>query len=204
MKDYIEARGLRIYLDHHVYKPKEDSFLVSDNLQNRTNLLDNPIIEIGSGTGIILLSIRKNPRISDIAVDINYNAAQITKRNAEANRRDNVMVVCSDLVKCFRQDSIPTNVIFNPPYLPQDLDVDPYTPKHEREQLVGGLRGYETASRLLNELDPSENIVFVIISSLATNPVEFSKLHPNWDLKVIESKNVGFEDIWLIQMSEYT
>ena len=93
-------------------------------------------------------------------------------------------------------------LIFNPPYLPEDSEIDPYSPKHELQQLVGGKKGDEVINSIINSLDDSVNIVFTMISSLATNPIEFSINKKEWSISVVSSENLGFETIWLLKLEK--
>ena len=106
----------------------------------------------------------------------------------------------SDRLKAFRPNAIPSIIIFNPPYLPSNPEIDPYSPKYELQQLVGGEKGDEVISDVLNSIDNPSTILYTIISSLATNPVQFSKKHKNWITNVMGSKNMGFEIIWVLRM----
>jgi len=77
---------------------------------------------------------------------------QITD-TAKINHRDNINVICSDGVSAFRNAGISNNVIFNPPYLPEDPAIDKYTPKYELQQLVGGQYGYEMLNHIITQLN---------------------------------------------------
>ncbi|MHA2501753.1 MAG: methyltransferase [Candidatus Kariarchaeaceae archaeon] len=198
MDKMIEARGLRINVAHEVYTPREDSFLVIDELQSIEDW-DSNFMEIGPGSGIISLSLA-DPKTTVVCSEISYNAAHQTHENSQHNGYNNIHVVVSDLLSPFRKGALYDRIIFNPPYLPEDPEVDPYSPKYELDQLVGGPKGYETVSRLLSILDPKINKIYTILSSLATNPVDFQKLHQNWKMRVIAAKNMGFETIWLIKV----
>lgn len=202
MTEYIESRGLKIYTDSHVYLPREDSFLMSDILLQEKIAIDD-LIEIGPGTGIILLTLAKsNPNSSYLTVEINYEAALLTKKNSITNELDTIQVICSDNIRPFRKNSLPSIVVFNPPYLPVDPEIDPYTPKYELYQLVGGDKGYETLNTTIMLLSKLEYAVtlYCIISSLSINPVEFAKLHGLWDTSIMTSQNMGFEVIWVLKM----
>lgn len=198
MTKIIEARGLRLEVDHEVYTPREDSFMVIDILHER-EFAEEYFCEIGSGSGIISLSLAA--RSDTVLVsEINPIAARQTHTNALHNRFDNVLTVCSDRNAPFRPGALPETIIFNPPYLPEDPDIDPYSPKHEKQQLVGGKEGDEVISELLTDLPPSQHTVYTIISSLATNPVAFSKKHPQWSTRVLKAENMGFETVWLLKL----
>lgn len=196
---FVEQDGLRIYLDEEVYKPREDSFMVVDALKP---IVGSDFAEVGSGSGIITISLMKSEFRQVIATDINYQAAKMTKRNCKVNGKDLVHVVCTSLLLPFRKDSLPNTVIFNPPYLPEDDEVDVVTPKFELQQLVGGKQGYEMALACLELLDHTSQCVFLIISSLATNPVDFDRMTPKWKSSIVHSEYMGFETIWLVKLGE--
>jgi methylase of polypeptide subunit release factors len=164
------------------------------------NFQTDYFMEIGPGSGIISLSLA-NPSSTVVCCDISYQASKQTKSNAEVNRFHNFLVVTSSLVRPFRKGSIPHVVIFNPPYLPQDSEIDPYSPKYELSQLVGGKLGFETVSELLDQISPDDTTLYTIISSLASNPIEFNEIHPKWSMKVLAAKNMGFETIWILKVS---
>ena len=202
MIEFIESRGLKFYTDPHVYRPREDSFLMADILlENKITV--NDLVEVGPGTGIIILTLAKsNPKLSYLTVEINYEAALLTRKNSVSNELDSIQVICTDNLRPFRKNSLPGIVVFNPPYLPVDPEIDPYTPKYELYQLVGGDKGYETLNvtiSLLSSLNYSVTL-YCIISSLSINPVEFAKLHEQWDTSIITSQNMGFEVIWVLKM----
>jgi methylase of polypeptide subunit release factors len=202
MNEYIESRGLRIFTDSHVYQPREDSFLMSDILIEE-KIAQGDLVEIGSGTGIIILSLAKsNPNSSYYAVEINYEAALLTKKNSIVNEFDNIQIICSNNLRPFRKNSLPKILVFNPPYLPVDPEIDPHTPKYELYQLVGGDKGYETLNDTISILSILDYPVtlYCIISSLSINPIEFANLHEEWNTSVLTSQNMGFEVIWVLKM----
>ncbi len=201
MSLYIEDKGLRIYLHQKVYEPKEDSFLMLDTVI-KEDWDTNGVLEVGSGTGYVCLMLAsKYADYTMFAVDINYHAAKISHQNATVNQLSNVLVICGDLTTAFRKKSQPKICIFNPPYLPEDPMIDSETPVHEYQQLIGGSVGYEIAGRFLDTLESSEQIVYLILSSLAMTPTEFAKLHPGWKLELLASSHLGFEIIWILRLT---
>ncbi|MHA2091411.1 MAG: HemK2/MTQ2 family protein methyltransferase [Candidatus Kariarchaeaceae archaeon] len=202
MSLYIEDKGLRIYLHEKVYEPKEDSFLMLDTVI-KEDWNTNGVLEVGSGTGYVCLMLAsKYEDYTMFAVDINYHAAKITHQNATVNQLSNVLVICGDLTTAFRKNSQPKICIFNPPYLPEDPTIDLETPVYEYQQLIGGTDGYETACRFLDALVSSEQIAYLILSSLATTPTKFAKLYPDWKLDILASSHLGFETIWILRLTK--
>ena len=96
-----------LFYHEQVYRPEEDTFLLSEAVMHEIGSRDR-IIEIGTGSGFISSQIREKAE-SVIATDINPYACTIAKKNGvEVVRTDLFSGICGtfDLV------------IFNPPYLP--------------------------------------------------------------------------------------
>ena len=199
MSKFIENRGMRIHLPSTVYKPREDSFLMIDEI---TPLFtkNTSFCEVGSGSGIISISLALQNSSMVLATDINFDAALITHQNASFNKCDHLLVVCTDLVASFREGGLPKFLLFNPPYLPEDPEIDDFTPRYEQLQLIGGKKGYEIIINFMQNRRNKNHIVFTIISSFSTNPIDFQQMNPEWNCYSVDSKNLGFETIWLMKL----
>lgn len=108
------------YFPSFIYEPSDDTYQTLDvalALLKITNKYTH-IIEIGSGSGYIIINIAK--RHSQfrrlIATDINCSAARETVKNAAKDGLMNIDAVCCNLMDCVRplKGSL---VIFNTPYL---------------------------------------------------------------------------------------
>lgn len=194
----IELNDLTIDTSDTVYKPREDSYLLLEVAKKEYN--DSSVIEIGSGTGLSILSLAKNsPFQMFLALDLNYNAAKLTGLNARNNRIENCMVICGNLLSPFRKRGVPRNIIFNPPYLPADPEYDKLLSNNELVQFVGGENGYELTSHFISQLE-DDHILLIILSSLASTPKEFSKMHPEWIIDNVTSRNMDDGEIlWVLK-----
>ena len=64
-----------------VYEPREDSFLIADNLNTKKG---EKVLEIGTGSGILaILAAKMGSRVT--AVDINEDAIEGAAKNAKKN-----------------------------------------------------------------------------------------------------------------------
>ncbi|MCE7735431.1 MAG: class I SAM-dependent methyltransferase, partial [Candidatus Heimdallarchaeota archaeon] len=116
----INRNELTLFDHETVYQPREDSYLVVDNLPKFINNKSRAqILEIGLGSGIISLSaLRDFPENLYYSVDLNFDAALLTLKNMKHNNLENLHIICSDLLLSFRKGINFDTIIFNPPYLP--------------------------------------------------------------------------------------
>ncbi len=152
------------------------------------------MLEIGTGTGIISISAAvRCDRGFFIATDINFQAAVLAQQNAYLN---NVIlnVVATKFAMSFRRNSLPEFVVFNPPYLPEDPEFDRFLKPFEHYALIGGKKGTETLEEYLKTMQPHQ-FGYFIISSLATNPDEFT------DAEVIASLKLMDEILYIIKVN---
>ncbi|OLS23311.1 MAG: Release factor glutamine methyltransferase [Candidatus Heimdallarchaeota archaeon LC_2] len=201
MATNIRQESLEIISDDQVYEPREDSYLIIDNIESFSRDRIQTVLEIGCGSGVISLSyLHKFPQKHYIAVDISYEAVCLTLRNMKKNNLDNLLLICSDLTSAFRKGIKFDEIIFNPPYLPED-EFDEYLSINDLNALVGGKIGIEKTIRFIEYVKSYTTKIITIISSLSVALDEFAKLVPKWEIKIIDDKKLGFETIWLVLLT---
>ncbi|MCY3411451.1 MAG: methyltransferase [Candidatus Heimdallarchaeota archaeon] len=181
-----------------VYVPREDSYFLLEQIRLMDVL---PVAEIGIGSGLIFLSLAKlHPSIEIIGVDVNFQACIATRNNSNLNEIDNVQIICSDLMSCFRNQSFEGLIICNPPYLPGDPIIDPLLSHSERVQFTGGRLGYELSSKLINMLEPSQELI-IIISSHSTTIDQLRSMHSDVNIDPIAEMVMDDDEIlWLVRV----
>ncbi len=106
---------VRVYTSNCAYEPAEDSFLairIASKLIKKINLKPRIILDIGSGTGILGISISQEYGSYVIGVDINPYAVKATRETLGSR---GVAIQCN-WASCFKG---PFDLsIMNPPYLP--------------------------------------------------------------------------------------
>lgn len=201
MNYYIESNNLKFYLNSEVYTPKEDSFGILEVLEEKTKNQQFKIIEIGSGSGIIVISVAEsNLNQTHYAVDINFEACITTNKNKKFNGLENIHIICTSLIYPFRANSIPKLIVFNPPYLPEDPRIDKKLTNNEYHQLIGGKNGYETLYLFLNLVRNLNVHIISIISSLSTTPNKLAKMI-NSEIDILKTIKMGFETLWIIRIN---
>ncbi len=130
---------LDISVKEGVYRPDDDSYLLVSLIE--VNKGDS-VLEIGCGSGVISIHCAlAGGKVT--VVDINDEAAKLTKINAKTNGAELQNVLVGDMFEPVKGNW--DVMIFNPPYLPKiegsDTDV----------RWDGGERGDETILRFLEE-----------------------------------------------------
>ena len=113
----IEFEKFKIKTSNNVFCPREDIEIFPIALKNIIKK-ENKILELGTGTGAISISIAKNfKNVKITATDINSTAIKIAKQNAKINNVENIIE--------FKKSNWFENIgeikydfiITNPPYL---------------------------------------------------------------------------------------
>ena len=110
------------------------------------------VLEIGCGSGAIAIALAKKVGAKVTAVDINPEACELTKENAQRNGVK-IDVLCGDLFEPIKKKKYHM-IISNPPYI-KTADIDGLMPEvrdHEpREALDGGEDGQDFYRRIAAE-----------------------------------------------------
>jgi release factor glutamine methyltransferase len=146
-----------------VYEPAEDTFLLLDSLEKDAEFLTNldpfMILEIGSGSGIVIsfLSLILPYRLL-FATDINRNACQSTIETSILNQT-NVHVINTQFMNSLRVQ--PEVIIFNPPYVPstqQELGQDDI-----KASWAGGIDGRQVIDSLISNLESFKGVLYLVL-----------------------------------------
>jgi len=170
-----------------VYKPAEDTLLL---LKHAERFVEGNVLEMGTGSGYIAIELSRLPLVRQVVgVDIDPNAVGEARKNAlEAGVSDTVHFCESDLFKNLRDSSFDW-VLFNPPYLPSEGDIDELS-------WAGGRNGGELLMRFLREaphhLTPGGCILAIVSSQ--TN-FDFVKARKQYNIEVLEEVSLFFETL---------
>ncbi|OGJ22123.1 hypothetical protein A3K73_07610 [Candidatus Pacearchaeota archaeon RBG_13_36_9] len=174
-----------------MYKPREDSYLLSSALavylkdkDRRINILD-----MGSGSGIQAETCIKLRFKNVKAADIDEEAIKTLRKKKFKAIKSNLF---SDIKEKFDL------IIFNPPYLPEH--------KYDREKdTTGGKEGYETIVRFLKQAKKHLNkngAILLLFSSFSKPSIikrEAKKL--GYNIKLLAKKRIFFEKLYVCLLS---
>ena len=115
--------NLPFFVNENVLIPRpETEELVDEVIKYLKNAPSKTLIDIGSGSGCIPVSIKKNIHAARvISVDVSKNALQVAEKNAEANKVS-VEFLQLDFLDDQQHGLLPQTdiIISNPPYIPAD------------------------------------------------------------------------------------
>ncbi|MAE43108.1 hypothetical protein CMO93_05005 [Candidatus Woesearchaeota archaeon] len=182
-----------------MYKPREDSKLLEHYVRQYAK---GSVLDIGTGSGIQAIAASKNKKVNSVlALDIQKDTIEHCKKNI-VNKK--IKFIISDLFEIFNnklKNKKWDTIIFNPPYLPEDIKVKDLT-------LDGGKKGYEVLERFLNEVNnylKKDGIVLIIFSSLTKKDKIDEFIEKNLlEFELLKKKHIFFEDlyVYLIKKSQ--
>ncbi|MCK4223960.1 MAG: peptide chain release factor N(5)-glutamine methyltransferase [candidate division Zixibacteria bacterium] len=121
-----EFFGLEFKLNESVLIPRpETEILVEIIIEHIKDFPQPKIIDLGTGSGAIAISLAKNLKSCFVfATDISSDALKVAKENAKSQEVENqIEFLCGDLIGPLRNKNIEGKiscVVSNPPYVSQD------------------------------------------------------------------------------------
>ena len=143
---YKEFWKNKFKVDKNVLIPRPDTETIVEQVLNDLNINSaKKILDIGTGSGCILLSIlRERKKCTGVGVDISKNAIKLAKYNAKIQHIKNRIRFLNSDIDNFYGDKYDL-IISNPPYVKLhkinslDKDIKSFEPK---VALNGGVDGY--------------------------------------------------------------
>ena len=160
--------GLTFKVDENVLIPREDTRILLEQILKFKEILDTPIIlEIGTGSGILPVLIKKNwPLTKVICTEISKDTLKVAKENFLEHNVEIESYNC-DFIDDIRVNEIKVDIIFsNPPYISEEeyLNLDEEVKREPYGALVGGTDGLEYYRRLAEEyIDVVRDRAYIIL-----------------------------------------
>lgn len=114
---FTDFYGLRFIVDKNVLSPRMETEEVVENaikIIKKNNF--SSCLDIGTGSGAIAITLKKNTNIEVTAVDISKSALEIARKNAKENKVK-VKFIYSDLFNNLKNNKKFDIIVSNPPYL---------------------------------------------------------------------------------------
>ena len=143
-----EFMGFKFYVDERVLIPRcETEILVKKAFALAQSLGEPRICEIGTGSGIIAICLKKLlPACRITAGDISADALEVARANAASLGAD------IEFVHCAYADEIAGEfdlIVSNPPYIANSYALDARVLQEPKQALFGGERGDEILKRIV-------------------------------------------------------
>lgn len=192
----MQLFGLSLSVPSEVYEPAEDS----EMLALHSRLLNGKILEIGIGSGLAsILNAKTNPSNEVLATDINPEAIECARKNAEANSVRNIRFLQSNLFE--KVEGKFDAILFNPPYLP--TSGEERLPGNLNYAFDGGEDGRKTLDIFLEEFDkflaPKGTLLLVQSSLNSTEKTLATLQAKGFATRILEERPFFFEIIYLIE-----
>lgn len=156
VKGWVEFYKLKFKVSPNVLIPRPETELLVDEVLKFISKLKAPVIlDVGTGTGNIAISVAKNaPQVKVVAIDISEKALEIAGQNAKFhNVEDKIKFIHSNLLEKVSDslDIIVTNLPYIPsariPYLESSVkDFEPHI------ALDGGEDGFALYRKLFSQI----------------------------------------------------
>ncbi len=189
----VNFYGYELNVDERVLIPRRETEELVEEVIKRSKFFSNPmIIDIGTGSGAIAISISKELKCHVLASDISSDALLVAEENIEKNNA-NVSLFCGDMLKPYIDKGIRVDIIVsNPPYIRYDEKIEEIVKNNEPPIALyadnKGLKYYEEilkdAKKVLNDKfliafeigqDQKEDIMKIVDKYLNDVKVEIKK-----------------------------
>jgi len=159
--------GLDFIVNKNVLVPRPETELIVDeilkNIRNTKYEIPNTIIDVGTGSGCIIISLNKFLKDGDInfyGLDISKKALTVAKKNAEKNGVGGcIKFLHSDLLDKLGKNIFnePAIITVNLPYLtPEQVKNSPSIQKEPKLALLAGTDGLDCYRRLFAQIKNRE------------------------------------------------
>ena len=173
-----------------IYYPKEDSFLLNEQVKIYSK--NKSVLDMGSGSGIQAETAIKSEAKSVLATDIDKESLDLINSKSIPCKK-------SDLFKNVKSKF--DLIIFNPPYLPEDERED----EESRKATTGGKNGDEIILKFLeqskNHLNENGKILLLISSLTPQKRIKILLNKLNFKKKILSRRKIFMEElqVWEIK-----
>ncbi len=153
----VDFYGYLINIDKRVLIPRRETEELVEEVIKRSKHFTNPtIIDVGTGSGCIAISISKELNTKVYASDISKDALEVAKENIKNNSAD-VVLLEGNMLEPYIKNNIKVDIIVsNPPYIMEDEKIDEIVKNNEPKIALyaknNGLEFYEEILKNANQI----------------------------------------------------
>lgn len=156
----VDFYGYELDVNKNVLIPRRETEELVEEVIKRSKTFDNPvIIDVGTGSGAIAISLSKELKTHVYASDISDKAIDVAKTNVDKTN-SNVTLLKGDMLKPYIENNIKADILVsNPPYIKEDEKIEDIVKNNEPHLALyaknDGLEFYESmlknAKKVLND-----------------------------------------------------
>lgn len=202
-----EFYGLRFFVDENTLIPRPETeelvdWIIKSQEKVRKEKVELSILDIGTGTGCIPISLKKNISYATVfAIDVSEEALAIAKKNAIENKVE-VNFIKTDILKISDLQNFPTSNFQFPTQLDIIVSNPPYVRNLEKLEIKKNVLEYEPHLALFVEDDDAllfyRKIAELAQKSLSINGKLFFEINQYLGNETVRLlKDLGFQNIQL-------
>lgn len=164
---YKEFYGLEFKVNKNVLVPRPETELIVDEVLSLISHSSHPItiIDVGTGSGCIIISLAKILNLKFFTIDISPKALVVAKKNAKLHDVfDNIKFIHGNLIEPILKnkkliiDNCELIITANLPYLtPKQIKESPTIKREPRLALVAGHDGLKYYKKLIGQIRQLKN-----------------------------------------------
>ncbi len=174
----VDFYGYFLDVDKRVLIPRRETEELVEEVIKRSKAFNNPVIvDVGTGSGAIAISLSKELNIKIYASDISTDALEVAKYNVIKNNA-NVDFLNGDMLKPYIKNNVKVDIIVsNPPYIKEGEQIEDVVRNNEPHiALFAKNKGLEFYESILKDAKKILNDKFLIAFEIGQTQGEKIKL----------------------------
>lgn len=153
----VDFYGYELDVNKNVLIPRRETEELVEEVIKRSKTFNNPvIIDVGTGSGAIAISLSKELKIHVYASDISDKAIEVAKANVDKTKA-NVTLLNGDMLKPYIENNIKVDILVsNPPYIKENEEIEDIVKNNEPHLALyaknNGLEFYESILKNTKEV----------------------------------------------------
>lgn len=195
----VDFYGYILNVNKDVLIPRRETEELVEEVIKRSKLFNNPtIIDIGTGSGAIAISLSKELNCHVYASDISNKALMVAKENAIKNNA-NITFLQGDMLKPFIDNKIKVDIIVsNPPYIKENEEIEDIVKNNEPSIALyaknNGLEFYESILKDANRVLKEKYLIAFEIGKTQGNDIKLLAHKYLGNVKVEIKKDLSLND----------
>lgn len=195
----VDFYGYILNVNKDVLIPRRETEELVEEVIKCSKLFNNPtIIDIGTGSGAIAISLSKELNCHVYASDISNKALMVAKENAIKNNA-NITFLQGDMLKPFIDNKIKVDIIVsNPPYIKENEEIENIVKNNEPNIALyaknNGLEFYESILKDANRVLKEKYLIAFEIGKTQGNDIKLLAHKYLGNVKVEIKKDLSLND----------